>query len=253
MAGGGNHHSGGGTPTPTVGTDAGYSWNGFKSPDSFDAKKFGTGVASDLNNWYHSPLQTNPIADFTDFTQGTKNLIGQGIQQAGNIAGNTTLQNMASGSMLGNGNPYLNGALDTTRKNILTDLGSQFTDSGRFGGGSYIDTATNSLANAENTARFGQYQNDINNMYGAQSALNNATATGLGYSNLNDQKAQELNASNQKMWDLQNNAPYQRITQALGALQGTNGQTNTPLNLMDILGTGANVAGSLLPLLGLLG
>lgn len=251
MAGGGKHN-GGGTPTPTVGTDAGYSWNGFKSPDSFDAKKFGTGVASDLNNWYHSPLNTNPYSDFTDYTQGTKNLISQGMQQAGDVAGNSILKNMASGSMLGNGNPYLNDALAQTRDNILKDVGSQFTSSGRFGGGSYVDRAVGDISNAENTARFGQYQNDIQNMYGAQSALNNATATGLGYSNLNDQKAQELNASNQKMWDLKNNAPYARITQALGALQGTNGQTNTPTNIWDILGTGANVAGSLAPLLGLL-
>lgn len=250
MAGGGNHNSG--STTPTVGTSAGYSWNGFKSPDSFDSKKFGTSIASDLNNWYKSPLTTNPIADFTDYTQGTKNLIGQGMQQAGNIAGNTTLQQMASGSMLGNGNPYLNDALSQTRDNILKDVGSQFTSSGRFGGGSYIDRAVGDIANAENTARFGQYQNDIQNMYGAQSALNNATATGLGYSNLLDQKAKEQTASDQKMWDLQNNAPYARITQALGALQGTNGQTNTPTSLWDILGTGANVAGSLLPLLGLL-
>ena len=84
-------------------------------------------------------------------------------------------------------------------------------------------------------------------MYGAQSALNNATATGLGYSNLFDQKAQEQNQSNQKMWDLQYNAPYQRITQTLGALQGQQNNANQPVGLLDILGTGLNVAGSILP------
>lgn len=245
MAGGGNKN-----PISTAtGTSSGYTWNGAKPPSTFDSKAFTTGILGDLANWQKSPLQTNPYGDFVDYSQGSKDLINQGISQAGNVANNSVLQGMASGSMLGQGNPYLNGALASTRENILKDVGAQFTNSGRFGGGSYVNTAVDTLANAENNARFGQYNNDVSQMLGAQTALNNATATGLGYSNLFDQKAQELNKSNQASWDRQYMAPYNRITQTLGALHGQAQNANQPTNLWDILGTGLNVAGSILPFL----
>jgi len=246
MAGGGKTNaSTGGTGGSTT-----FSWNGGSVPKTFDQKNFGTTIASDLSKWYQTAPQTNPIADYTPYSTQTSGLINQGLGQASNVANNTVLQGMASGSQLGQGNPYLQDMLRQANENAYKTVGGAFTNSGRFGGGSFVDTLGKTINDSNSAALFGQYNQDIQNMYGAQNALNNATATGLGYSNLLDSKAKELNASNQKQWQLTNDAPLNRISQTFGLLNGgVNNNTNQPTSFWDILGTGLNVAGSILPFL----
>lgn len=244
--------AGGGSKNPissAPGNTGGYTWNGAKPATTFDSKAFTTGILGDLANFQKSPLQTNPYSDFTDYSTQTKGLINQGLSQASDTASNPFLKGMASGSQIGNGNPFVNQALADSRQNTLADIGAQAGSAGRFGGSPWATWAGDAISKNENTARLGQYNQDVQNMYGAQGALNNATATGLGYSNLLDQKSREQNQSNQKMWDLQYNAPYQRITQTLGALQGQQQNANQPWNWWDVLGTGLNVAGFVLPFL----
>jgi hypothetical protein len=53
------------------------------------------------------------------------------------------------------------GVVDDT----LSNLGSQFTSSGRFGGGSYIDTASEGLGDALAGLDYNNMQNNINNQY----------------------------------------------------------------------------------------
>ena len=223
------------------------SWAGGSTPKTFDPKNFGTTIFSDASKTYLQGPKVNPISQFTDYGATTKGLINGAIANNNALQGNSALTGMASGAYLGNGNPYLNQQLQQTRDNVLKDISSQFTNSGRFGGGSYIDTAVNSLANAENSARFGQYQNDIGNMFNAQNQLAQGNATALGYSNLLDQKAAEKTAADRAQWDATNNAGYNHIAQYLNLLNsGGQDSTNKPLSLMDILGGVGSVVGAFL-------
>jgi len=100
-----------------------------------------------------------------DFSKGFVGDLAGGRVDLGNNYDSGILKDVAGGKYLAKGgNPYLEGALRSTRDDILKDVGSQFTSSGRFGGGSYVDKAVDSLSTAENTARLGQYNQDYGNM-----------------------------------------------------------------------------------------
>ena len=250
MAGGGsfgNHNSGSGSSNANL-----PSWQGGTTGDTFDSKKLGTTFMSDAQKLYAQGPKVNPISTWTDLTDQTKGLISGALANNNALQGNSTLQGMASGSMLGNGNPYLNAQLQQTRDNVLKDVGSQFTNSGRFGGGSYVDTAVNGLANAENSARFGQYNTDVGNMFNAQNQLQAGNAGAIGYSNLLDQNAAQKTAADRAMWDATNNAGYNHIASYLNLLQGGKDNTNQPTTLWDILGGVGSAAGAVLPFLSLL-
>jgi hypothetical protein len=103
----------------------------------------------------------------------------QGIMGAQNLV-NSNL----SGANL-NGNPYLDAILGKTRQNVINSVNDQFGTAGRFGGGMHQAILEQQLADAENAARFGNYnqerayQQDAigqagNLMQGSQSLLNNA-------------------------------------------------------------------------------
>jgi len=242
MAGGGKQNSGSGGS----GGSTKLSYNGGSVPGTFDPKTFGTTLMSDASKAYQQGPKINPISGFTPFSTQTQGLIDSGLARNSAMQGNSTLQGMASGNYLGNGNPYLNDQLQQTRDNVLKDVSSQFTNSGRFGGGSYVDTAVGSLANAENSARFGQYNTDVSNMFNANSALDASNANALGYSGLLDSKAKELTAANQQQWDATHNADFNQIAKYLGLLNGNQDNTNKPVSLWDILGGVGSVAGAFL-------
>lgn len=103
----------------------------------------------------------------------------QGIVGAQNLVN----QNL-SGANLG-GNPYLDAILGKTRQDVTNSVNDQFGTSGRFGSGMHQAILEQQLADAENAARFGNYnmergyQQDAigqagNLMQGSQSLLNNA-------------------------------------------------------------------------------
>lgn len=247
MAGGGSHSTSGGSSNANL-----PSWQGGTTPDTFDTKKLGTTFMSDAQKLYAQGPKVNPISTWTDLTDQTKGLISGALANNNALQGNSTLQGMASGSMLGEGNPYLNAQLQQTRDNVMKDVGSQFTNSGRFGGGSYVDTAVNGLANAENSARFGQYNTDVSNMFNAQNQLQAGNAGAIGYSNLLDQNAAQKTAADRSMWDATNNAGYNHITSYMNLINGGKDNSNQPLSLWDILSGVGSVAGAAAPFLSLL-
>jgi hypothetical protein len=99
----------------------------------------------------------------------------------GGIADNNGLTGGQSGAMAGNaglGSQYAglgqaydpnSAAYKTLRQGVVDDtlsnLGSQFTSSGRFGGGSYIDTASEGLGDALAGLDYNNMQNNIDNQY----------------------------------------------------------------------------------------
>lgn len=77
---------------------------------------------------------------------------------------------------------------DTLRTNAMNDavknVGAGFVNSGRFGGGSYIDTATKSAVDAIAPLDYANYQNGVNNKLGILSTRNGLQQQGL--SNVNN-------------------------------------------------------------------
>jgi hypothetical protein len=150
---------------------------------------------------YNKPLYTDPSAATrgawtagTNFGNSVVNANGYGPgQQAaqnslggvfsgfGGVADNNGLTGAQANAMSGNaglGAKYAglgtaydpnSAAYKTLRQGIVDDtlsnLGSQFTASGRFGGGSYVDTASQGLGDALAGLDYTNMQNNINNQY----------------------------------------------------------------------------------------
>lgn len=244
--------SGGGTQknTNTSGSTSGgpFSWNGASTSSTFDPKTFGTKLFSDLNTAYGQGPKIDPISSFNPYSAQTSGLIQTGLNQ---VAANNSgpLSQYASGAFIGNGNPYLNDAINQTNKGVTQDVNSTFNSNGLFGSDLHANGLATGLATADNTARLGQYNTDVGNMFNAQSQLANNTNTGLAYSNLLDSKNAEKIASDQQQWNQTNDAAYNQISKYLGLLQqqgGADAPTNKPLSLLDILGGAGSLLGSIL-------
>lgn len=159
-----------------------------------DAYKGGVSV-------YGQPLYTGPSAttqsawgNGASFASGINNQGGFGAGQRGaldslsgvfsgfgGVADNNGLTGAQANAMTGNaglGAKYAglgtaydpnSAAYKQLRQGIVDDtlsnLGSQFTASGRFGGGSYIDTASQGLGDALAGLDYTNMQNNINNQY----------------------------------------------------------------------------------------
>lgn len=113
--------------------------------------------------------------------QAAQDSLGGVFSGYGGIADNNGLTGAQSTAMTGNaglGAKYAglgtaydpnSAAYKTLRQGIVDDtlsnLGSQFTSSGRFGGGSYVDTASEGLGDALAGLDYSNMQNNINNQY----------------------------------------------------------------------------------------
>lgn len=65
-------------------------------------------------------------------------------------------EDLLSGKYL-EGNPYLQKVLDKTNQDILTGVGSQFSQAGRYGSAYNTDTAARAIADNENRLRYQDY------------------------------------------------------------------------------------------------
>jgi hypothetical protein len=104
--------------------------------------------------------------------------VGHGYASLTQNGGLTGGQNAAKAGLGGLGAQYAglgtaydpnSAAYKTLRQGVVDDtlsnLGSQFTASGRFGGGSYVDTASQGLGDALAGLDYNNMQNNINNQY----------------------------------------------------------------------------------------
>jgi hypothetical protein len=56
-----------------------------------------------------------------------------------------------------NGNPYLQGLLNQTNRDVTNTVDSQFAQAGRYGSGAFVDVLSRNLAEADNNARLADY------------------------------------------------------------------------------------------------
>lgn len=78
---------------------------------------------------------------------------------------------VAAGNQFGQNSPGYAQLRQKAMDDAITGVGSAFTNSGRFGGGSYVDQATTSAANAAAGLDYQNYQNDIARQQQAASML----------------------------------------------------------------------------------
>jgi hypothetical protein len=279
MAGGGNPGASGGGS----GGNKKLSYQGGSVPDTFDTKTFGTTLMSDASKTYQQGPKVNPYSSYVPYTPETKGLIGQGLQNntdlrasnIGNIAKGgvnigpdyTTgiMGDVAAGKYLGGGNPYLNQYINQTNDQVSQDVNSTFASNGTFGSDVHAKGLSEGLANADNTARFNQYNTDFANMtgalgaqgqqannnlaqeYAAQNQIGASTAQAAGYSSLLDQKAQEKRLSQQQQWDAKHNANYNNIAKYFNLINGAGTDpTNKPANIWDYINAAGSTAAAFL-------
>jgi hypothetical protein len=256
--------SGGGSTTPTpvpVNPNAskpGYSstaslnpsWAGGSTPTEFEPKDFGTNLFSDMQRIYKQGPQVFNKELFTPYGAATTGLINQGL---GDVQANRNgvLGQVAGGQWLGGDqNPYVENALQRTRDNIGTDAASFFNSAGLYGSDVHARGMSEGMANAENDARMANFENEYARMMGAQGAMQQNVATGLGYGGLLDSKAQEKLMAEQDLFNRQKEAPFEHIAKNIGVLTGdpqaVDESTNQPMTIWDMIGGVGSFLGGLL-------
>ena len=134
-----------------------------------------------LNNQMNSGVAVFNKSLYPGVSDTTRSGWTQGTNAANSLIGSGGFNAPQSGAMgalggINRGYGDLAGAYDqnapgyaTLRSNLMDDavknVGAGFVNSGRFGGGSYIDTATKSAVDAIAPLDYSNFQNSINNRY----------------------------------------------------------------------------------------
>jgi hypothetical protein len=187
-----------------------------------------------------------------------------GLEGVGNLnqaAG--YLNPYASGQYVQSGNPYLDAAIAKNDAATMARIGGAFSSSGRYGSPAMAGTAAGAISAADNQARLGQYNTDVQNQLSAIQGLGNIgnakaaigqtgvgninsylsalptvaqgnlfagnTIQGVGQGNMNYNQL-VIDAANQDPWTKAQNLA--QITGGIGQLGGTSsgvsyGQGNT--------------------------
>lgn len=102
--------------------------------------------------------QSTAANDFAKTLQG-------GYTAAGNVgkAGQGYFNSVMGGKYL-TGNPYIDGMIEATNKDVTNNVNSQFTLGGRYGSGAHTGVLADSLAEAQNALRYGDYSAERDRM-----------------------------------------------------------------------------------------
>lgn len=198
--------------------------------------------------------QGDTVAGLGGTTQGGI----QGVRDTvSGLPGSTSAANnlsaMASGENL-NGNPYFNDMLSNQLDKTAAKIQSQFSGSGRFGSGANTSVLGNELGGIATNAMYNQYNQDVQNMMGANSQIDSANSNlfqnklagnqaVVGAGQLEDANKQAQLTADFTKWQSEDMEPWTR----LGLLQsaaagsagnyGTNTQTQTqPFNGLQAAG-----------------
>lgn len=161
-----------------------------------------------------------------------------------------TLKDMASGSYLEDGNPYFNDMLGNQLDKTASLINSKFSGSGRYGSGANNAVLGTELGNVATDALYRQHNQDVQNMFGANTALGNISQQQLageqaviGAGQLEDAAKQRQLTADFTKWQSEDMKDWNRLgllqTAAAGSAgnYGTNTQTvSQPFNPMSALG-----------------
>ncbi|UYQ70965.1 FUSC family protein [Pelagibacterium flavum] len=284
---------GGGNKGSTSGSRGGYSWDG-GSASKFDAEGFNNMLGSDMARAYkQGPTATYGKSLYTGMGSTTNQGMGglldaarqnqgfmdggidyaQGLIGAGPSLTENTLMDVAQGNRMGEAAPGFAAMRSRLQDDVLSGVGSQFTSSGRFGGGSHINTATDRLTDSLGALDYQNYQNDIArqeralgaiegqrqqgvvNSMGAAAALPGMyqaslapAQTILGVGQAQDADAQAKRLADYELFQRTSDPAYQHLAKYQGLLgaQASGPQPEQQPGLFDWLGLGIAGAGTFL-------
>jgi hypothetical protein len=173
----------------------------------------------------------------------------------------SSLGNIASGNDFGTNDPTYAALRAQNAQQALDTVGSQFTNSGRFGGDSYLRAAGEGVTNALDQLDYTNYQNDQQRQMQAANLLPQTYQAAqlpaeiqAGVGSAQDQNQQGILSGQADLYNRQNTAPLswlQGITSAAAGNAASAGQTTTQSQQvpwwmagLGALSTGAGVAGS---------
>jgi len=214
-----------------------------------------------LQGQYDSGVKVFNKSLYPGVGTGTQNAWSRGASNANSLLAGGGFNAPQSGAMstlggvrsgyAGLSNAYAQDApgYQTMRQNLMDDavknVGAGFNASGRFGGGSYIDSATESAVNAIAPLDYQNFQNNVNNQYrsldsqagiasslfgmGQQGIANRAGAIGAlgGIGASQDADALARRQAENDLHRRQNDAGWDTLSRASSILSGTAGAGGT--------------------------
>lgn len=139
-----------------------------------------TGLTTLAQNGGLNALQ---LSDSAALTKLSRELNGQSASEQ-------NLQQYANGSLLGHGNPYMDKMLATTDQQVANRVNGQYAGAGRVGGGANAQDLARALSENENATRYADYNNQVQNQFNANQAIDSAHNARLGLrSNIIGQQA----------------------------------------------------------------
>lgn len=135
---------------------------------------------------------------------------------------------IASGQRFGMNDPGYATLRQKAIDDTLTNVGQSFTNSGRFGGGSYLQSAGEGVGNAISGMDYANYQNDIARQQqaaqmlpGLYSAGSLPTQAALQAGQIYDADALAKRAAEADLFDRTNNAGWNTLQRGASVLSGT--------------------------------
>lgn len=211
------------------------SGGGGGSSNNYDPAALGRSLGTKLQGFVNSPAPVFNQSQYPGMGATTQNALGSilGNADPGGYSGfiNNAMGefgDIASGNRFGMDDPGYAQLRAKLGDDTLKDVNSIFTQSGRFGSGSHVDTATSSLANALAGLDYGNYQNDIARQERAMAALPGLYSasqlpgqTQLAVGQLQDADALATRQGEMDLFDRTKNADYRRALEVLGAFTGS--------------------------------
>jgi hypothetical protein len=190
----------------------------------------------EIGNMPFNPYPYNQVADFNPYQFGAMDQIaGQaGGPQTTLQNANTSLGDTLGGKYLGDQNPYLNNMVNQTAQDVMGRINGSAFNSGSFGNAGVAQAAAQGLGNAENSLRYGAYNDERNRMQGALGAVPSITSAQyipgqqmMGIGNQVQQQGQNLINANYNQWQQAQQWPFQTYNAMLGAFGHNVGSTTS--------------------------
>lgn len=240
---------GGGNKGSTSGTSGGYSWAGGNA-SKFDAEGFNNMLGSDMARAYkQGPAATYDKSLYTGMGETTNEGMGGLLDAARDPAYSGYLSGaMDSLGAAASGNFGDDPVRQRLRSDVLADVGSQFTSTQRFGGGSHVDRTTDRLVSS-----LGEYDNNrqmsaLAALPGIYQASLQPSQTILGVGQAQDADAQAKRLADYELFQRRSDPAYQHLAKYQGLLgaQSAGPQPEQQPGLFDWLGLGISAAGTFL-------
>lgn len=261
MSGGNSNPTSGGTPAPIPGQP---SWAGGPVQTSFDPKTLGSQLGGDIQTLYSKGPGTLPTSLYAGLGANTNAGLGQllGLDTSDYSKGIgsaiSDYADTAAGHKVGMQDPGYAAVRDKLQSDIMGSVGSGFAASGRYGGGSYVGKAVDSLSSGLGALDMQQYDNSLARqddaakmLPGLYQSLMMPGQTRLGVGAVQDQSAQAALDAQNHLLDMKNNQGYDQLAKYVALLNSGTSGTNPNIAAQTpwwqtLLSTGATIGGGIL-------